>query len=106
MAQDMNAMLDYVMTVVKHLASQGWGIYLSAEHQNFKDDFATWSLLIIKCIGLPNILSPFITRYNYELRNIETCIELNGCEHATLVMWSSTMETLRHLSLPSRHMYL
>jgi hypothetical protein len=54
MAQDMNTVLDYVMTVVKLLATQGQGIYLSAEYQIFKDDFVTRSQLIIKCIALPN----------------------------------------------------
>jgi hypothetical protein len=58
--------LDYVMTVVKHLAPQGGGgIYLSTEHRIFKDDFATCNQPVIKCTGLPNIHVPFITHYNY-----------------------------------------
>jgi hypothetical protein len=58
MAQDMNKMLDYM---VKHLAPQGREIYLSAEYQILKDDFATRSQLIVQCIGLSNIRSLLIT---------------------------------------------
>jgi hypothetical protein len=74
MAQDMNIMLDYVMTVAKQLAPKWRGIYLSAEYQILKDDSATRSKLIIKSIGLPTIRTLFIKCYDYELRNIDTCM--------------------------------